>query len=224
MLETYIETQFKQEESENYRARSSPILDLIKDGIAIYVDGMTAQDLVDTAEGDSGDVTATATVRLASAMNMQARSKLFMTMLKGPGFKISTKDGVAIFKEGGSNDKMRTQVCTGQVKFTNKESVVIEFEFANSSVLKEMSTTPGYYIIKYNNLVTKHRCAMLSKKFDGFLTPEYTKSDSPLFKAIIKYIETGSYDPPYDACDLPEQLSSSPLPSFARLKDRKSVV
>ena len=217
MLETYIETQFKEEEAENYRARSSPISDLIKDGIAIYVDGMTAQDLVDTAEGDSGDVTATATVRLASAMNMQARSKLFMSMTKGPGSKILTKDGVAIFKEGGSNDRMRTQVCTGQVKFTNKESVVIEFEFAKSSVLKEMSTTPGYYIIKYNNLVTKHRCMMLSKKFDGFLTPEYTKTKSPLFKAIVKYIETGNYDPPYSACDLPEQLSTSPLPSFARL-------
>ena len=216
MLETYINTQFEREELENEMIEDSHILNLIAEGLAVCVDDISAEDIVDDAEGDDGDITAIATIRTTSDCNRKTKS--IAKMKKYPGFRISAKDGVAIFKDNTKNN-IRKLVTSGQVKYVTKDTIVAEFELANANTLEKYADEPGHYLIKYNNMITQKRCLSLSDKFDCFLFSSSTTKKSHLFRSIVELVETGKYSSSYKANLIPEEFSNMPLESYKRLND-----
>ena len=222
-LRLYIDTQFEKEEADNRKALSMPIVDLIKEGMAVYVDGMTAVDLADSVEGDTGDVTTVAKISLESPLNTEQRSTL--RTKNNLGSRISAKDWVSIFAEGGPKNVQRTRVVFGQVRFTTRNELTVEFENTNSRKLLEIAQIPIFFLVKFSNMASKERCQSLYDRFASYIEPDYRRTQSPLFKAIVKYIEIGKFDPPYAALPLTSLFSTSPLPSFVRLNtsQRKAV-
>ena len=215
MLETYIDTQFETEEIENELAFDIHILYLIEKGLAVCLDWMSAKDIE-----EDGVKSAIATIWTESRLNHN--TMLIAKMRKYPGSRISAKDGVGIFKDE-TEDSPRKLVQTGEVRYITEDTIVVEFEFANANTLKSLVNEPGHYLIKYNNMITRDRCQILSSQFNNFLFSSSKTKRFDLFRSMVEFVETGKYSCAYKADQIPIEFSDTPLDSYTRLNETQKL-
>ena len=216
MLESYIDTQFKEEENENYKMIDKDVFSLAHMGLAFYVEQFSAETIGQTKQTDKeAGISCLVKIFLDSNRNLKAQAKLNKNS-KYLAYKISPKDSVAMV-----NQEKRI-LAKGQLKYFEENYAVVEFPDESSTSFSSLAKKgEEVALLKNHNFITRDRCISLSNTFERLKSNTNAKN---LFSFICHVVVDGLHTLPvkdsaveHTPTQISKFLSTTPLDKFTRL-------